>query len=562
MNRRYWKLLTTVLLIILLTACAPANETPAPEKTEEPVVVVEPTEDVEPPEPEKIEKVLVVTQPIQYTETFDISIMATAGEPVQMVYDGLVSMDTNYEYQAGALTESYTVSDDGTLTTFYLKEGITFHDGSAFNAEVVKWNVERVQEDSSCCGYLFTPVTEVEVVDEFTVAMHTEAAFPGLLFNLSSAWGLQMSMEKYEACGEDYGLTPDCISGTGPFILQEWVINDHMTLVQNEDYDWAPAWTGHEGPSNVGTISFRYVPEDATRLVELEAGDVHIVMTAPIREVPTYKDDSDYQVIEIPEATIWFIGFNLNDPMVADLRTRQAIGHAIDRDIIQETLYQGLGEGKTTYLASAIGGDKGVTGPDFDLAKAKELLAAAGWVEGDDGILVAENVEGVEAGTVFEVGYITYDDDEARRNAEVTQNMLAAVGIKANVQQMDKPTYDAELEAQTFTMCMRRYTWDNNDILPWFHHSQYLPYPNYVGTNDEALDKMMDDADYATSSWEQRDIEYRLAHQYLIDTHYPWAPVFQRPMVIFVRASVVNFTVIPLRAGMSTELWTMIDLAE
>ena len=535
MNQRYWKLITIVMLIVLLTAC---GGTAASEKT------------------------LVVTQPIMYTETFDISIMATAGEPVQMVYDGLVSMDTNYEYQPGALTESYTVSDDGTLTTFYLKEGITFHDGSAFNAEVVKWNVERVQQDSSCCGYLFTPVTEVEVVNEFTVAMHTEAAFPGLLFNLSSAWGLQMSMEKYEACGEDYGLTPECISGTGPFILEEWVINDHMTLVQNEDYDWAPAWTGHEGPSNVGTISFRYVPEDATRLVQLEAGDVHLVFTAPWRELPTYQDDPDYQVIQIPDATIWFIGFNLDDPMVADLRTRQAIGHAIDREIIKDTLFQGYGAAKTTYLASEIGGDKGVTGPALDLAKAKELLAAAGWVEGDDGILVAENVEGVEAGTVFEVDYITYDDDEARRNAEVTQNMLMAVGIKANVQQMDKPTYDAELEAGNFVFCMRRYTWDNNDILPWFHHSQYLPYPNYVRVNDTALDKMMDDADYATFSWEQRDIEYRLAHQYLIDTHYPWAPVFQRPMVIFARASVVNFTVIPLRAGMSTELWTMIDLEE
>jgi peptide/nickel transport system substrate-binding protein len=550
------------MLIILLTACAPANE-PAPEKTEEPAVVVEPTEVVEPPVPEKIEKTLVVTQPIMYTVTFDISIMATAGEPVRMVYDTLVSMDTNYEFQPGALTESYEFSEDGTLTTFHLKEGITFHDGSAFNAEVVKWNIELAQQDSSCCAYLFTPVTEVEVVDEYTVAIHTEGGFfPGLLFNLSSTWGLMMSMEKYEACGEDYGLTPECVSGTGPFILEEWVINDHFTLAQNEDYDWAPAWTGHEGPSNVTTIQFNIVPEDATRLVQFEAGDVHLVFTAPWREVPTYQDDPDYQVIQIPVARLWFIGFNLEDPMVADLRTRQAIGHAIDREIIKDTLYQGYGASKTTYLANEIGGDKGVTGPDFDLVKAKELLAAAGWVEGDDGILVAENVEGVEAGTVFEVDYITYDDDEARRNAEVTQNMLMAVGIKANVQQMDKPTYDAELEAGNFVICMRRYTWDNNDILPWFHHSQYLPYTNYVRVNDPALDTMFDDADYKSSSWEQRDVEYRLAHQYLIDTHYPWAPVHQGVQLIFGRASVVNFTIIPMRGGMSAELWLMIDLEE
>ena len=181
---------------------------------------------------------------------------------------------------------------------------------------------------------------------------------------------------------------------------------------------------------------------------------------------------------------------------------------------------------------------------------------------GDDGVLVAESVDGVAAGTPLEVGYLTYNDDEARRLAEVSQNMLAKVGVKANIQQVDKPTYDAELEASNFQIIMRRYTWDNNDILPWFHHSQYLPYPNYVGTNDTDLDTMMDDADYATSSWEERDEEYRVAHQYLIDTHYPWAPVFQRPLVNIARASVENFTIIPLRGGMSTEVWTMIDLAE
>jgi peptide/nickel transport system substrate-binding protein len=508
-----WAFLILLTLILAIGAVGCTQQ-----EADEVVEVLEQEEAAPPEEVEEVEeeappdeapaKDLVITIPIQYTETFDISIMATAGEPVTMVYDTLVSMDTSYEYQPGALVESFDVTDDGTVTTFHLKEGITFHDGSPFNAEAVKWNVELVQTGGGCCAYLFTPVTEVEVVDEFTVAMHTDAAFPGLLFNLSSAWGLMMSKETYEACGEGYGITPECVAGTGPFMLEEWVQNDHFTLVRNPDYNWAPAWTGHEGAAKLDSITVRVVPEDITRLVELEAGDVQLLLTAPWREIPTYQDDPDYQVIQIPDATIWFVGFNLNDPMVGDIRTRNAIGHAIERELIKDTLYLGFGAAKTTYLASEIGGDQG------------------------------------------------------GRLAEATQNMLAAVGVKAAIQQVDKPTYDAELEASNFEIILRRYTWDNNDILPWFHHSQYLPYPNYVGTNDTALDTMMDDADYATSSWEQRDVEYRVAHQYLIDTHYPWAPIFQRPLVNMARSSVVDFTIIPLRGGMSTEVWTMLDLAE
>ncbi|MGB3906135.1 MAG: ABC transporter substrate-binding protein, partial [Anaerolineae bacterium] len=245
-------------------------------------------------------------------------------------------------------------------------------------------------------------------------------------------WGLIMSQEQYESLGPDeYASNP---SGTGPFILDEWVFNERLVLVKNPDYNWAAEWTGHEGPANVDKIIYRIIPEDATRLIELEAGDTHLVFEAPWREIATYQDDPDYQVVEGPDATIWFIGMHVDAPIVADLRTRKAIGHAIDRDLIQETLYVGLGRATGTYLAGELPADQGVTAPLYDPDEAADLLAQAGWVMGDDGVLVAETVEGVDAGTPFEVEYWTYNDDEARRLAEATQSMLGDVGIKANIQ--------------------------------------------------------------------------------------------------------------------------------
>jgi peptide/nickel transport system substrate-binding protein len=577
-----WKL---VLLIVTLSL---ATATPTPEVIEKVVtqvvketvketVIVEGTPQVVEKEVTKIvkeevvvtatpepkeKKTLVVAIPFQYSETFDISLMNYAMQPTVMIYDSLISVDYNYEYQPGALTERWEVSEDGTVVTFYLKEGITFHDGSPFNAEVVRWNIDLVRSGEGCCSYLFTPVTDIEVIDDYTIALTTDGPFPNLFFNLSSAWGLIMSKEAYEQYGDAYGT--EVAIGTGPFILEEWVPNDHLLLVKNPDYNWAPEWTGHKGPANVDEILYRIIPEDATRMIELEAGNVHLIIEAPWREIPIYQGDPDYIFVQSPEATIWFVGMNVNAPIVADLRTRKAIGHAIERDLIQQTLYMGLGRATTTYLAGELGADKGVSeiAPSYDPDQAAALLAEAGWAMGDDGILVAENVEGVDAGTAFEVSYWTYQDDEARRLAEATQKMLADVGIKANIQLMDNPTYAAELEGGGHSIILRRYTWDNADILPWFHHSQYLPYPNYLGVNDPDFDKMMDDADYATSTWAERSAGYREAHKYLIETYYPWAPIYQRPQLWVGRSTVRNFRPIPLRADMSTEVWTLVDLEQ
>jgi len=572
-----------LLLTIVLALVAGCGATPEPQVVKETVVVTEKEtvvvtekeevqvevtkivkEEVEvvvtaTPEP-KEPKTLVIAYPLQYSETFDISTQVYAMEPTVMLYDTLVSIDPNYEYQPGGLAEGWEVSEDGTLVTFYLKEGVTFHDGSAFNADVVKWWLELMVNDDACCAYMYNAITEIEVIDDYTIALHFDGPFPALFYYLAHEWGLIMSQEQYERLGPDeYASNP---SGTGPFMLEEWVFNERLVLVKNPDYNWAAKWTGHEGPANVDKIIYRIIPEDATRLIELEAGDVHLVMEAPWRELPTYLGDPDYQVIQIPDATIWFVGMNVNSPIVADLRTRQAIGHAIDRDLIAATLYMGLGRATNTYLAGELPADQGVDAPSYDPAKAAELLAEAGWVMGDDGILVAENVEGVEAGTLFEVEYWTYQDDEARRLAEATQRMLADVGIKANITPMDKPTYDSQLEAGGHSIILRRYTWDGLDILPWFHDAGYLPYPNYTGVNDPEIDQIWYDSEYSVATWEERSDSFREGHQLLIDRWYPWAPIYQRPMLIFGRSTVKNFKVIPLRAGISTELWTMIDLEE
>jgi len=507
------------------------------------------------PEP-KGDITLVVAAAEQYGETFDIFNTATTMSPHVMIYEPLVTVDYNYEFRGG-LAERWETSEDGLTWTFYLQKGVKFHDGSDFNAEVVKWWLEGMLTGVN--SYMFESMTEATVVDDYTIDMTFEAAFPNLLYNLCTSFSGIMSKEAYEKYGDEYG-TKYAV-GTGPFMLEEWVANDHLTLVKNPDYNWAPEWSGHKGPAQVDKILFRIIPEDATRAIELQAGNVHLLIDAPSpRELPQYQDNPDYLFVQGPDASIQFIGMKVDHPLFKDIRTRQAVGYAIDRDLIIETIYQGLGGAATTYLSAELGGDKGVAAvaPSFDLDKAKELLAEVGWVMGDDGILVAENVEGIDAGTKFEVSYWTYQEDEYKRLAEVTQNMLAEVGIKANIQLMDNATYSDALKGGETVLILRRYGWDNNDILEWFHHGKYAPYPNYLGVNDPDFDAALDDANYDTPTWGDRDAKYVDIHKYLIEEWYPWAPIRQRADVFIGRSNLKSFKPIPLKGLSATIVWTQI----
>jgi peptide/nickel transport system substrate-binding protein len=412
-------------------------------------------------------------------------------------------------------------------------------------------------------SYMFDPkvVDSIKAVDASTLVLTLKSPFPNMLYNLATSFSGIMSKAAFEKYGAEYG-TKYAV-GTGPFMLKEWVPNDHLLVVKNPDYNWAPSWTKLSGAAQLDSILFRFIPEDATRLIELQAGNVQMMLDAPAaREIPNLKKDTNLKVLEASDDVIQFIGFNLKDPLLKDIKTRKAVGYAIDRKLIVETIYQGAGAPTSLYLAAELGANKGVdaVAPAFDIAKAKALLAEAGWKAGTDGILVADTVSGVAKGTKFEVSYLTYQEDQYKRLAEVTQKMLADVGIKANTQSVDSPTYTAQLKAGTFQMILRQYSWDNNDILEWFHHGINLPYPNYTGVNDKKLDDMLDEANYKTATFEERDVKYQTIQKYLIDTWYPWAPIRQANATFIWRTTVKNFLPLPLKGPSSTYVWYAIDL--
>jgi peptide/nickel transport system substrate-binding protein len=331
---------------------------------------------------------------------------------VHAMYDHLLERDFDGSIVPG-LALSYTVVGTSTLE-FKLREGVTFHNGEPFDAESVKFSVERMlaTEDAPNRNK-FSAIKSVEIVDPNTVQLVLSRADGTIFDSLTSR--LAMLPPKYfaEVGAEGFAKAP---VGTGPFKFVEWVPDDHVTLAANENY-----WEGsYKGKAEVDTVTFRPIPETATRLGELQTGGVDLVQDVPTDQIAELEADG--LVVNPYEAfQLQYVFMIADDPALPtyDVKVRQALNYAVDADAIIENVLSGLG----SHIASPIGPGYLGYNPDvkpypYDPEKARELLAEAGFADGFEtklDITAAEHNNVVDA----VVGY------------------LADVGVKATVQEYE-----------------------------------------------------------------------------------------------------------------------------
>lgn len=304
------------------------------------------------------------------------------------IFDPLIWRDKEGAFQPG-LAESWDVSEDGKEFTFHLKEGVTFQDGTPFDAEAVKFNFDRIANPETQSGFASTllgPYDHTEVVDPLTAKVVFSAAAPGFLDGASQAFLGMVSPAAVEKFGADFGRNP---VGTGFMRFVEWAQQDHITLERNPDYNWAPPMFAHAGPANLERISFRFFPEGATRLAALQAGDADVIDNLLNSDLEIVEADTNYQVLRA-EALGLPIVILLNTAAAPtdDLAVRQALNYALDRqqmvDIAMFRASQpahGPLAPRTPFYSAEVEG----TYP-FDLAQAAALLDAAGWTVGANGI--------------------------------------------------------------------------------------------------------------------------------------------------------------------------------
>lgn len=293
------------------------------------------------------------------------------------VYDGLVRYKDGTLEVEPALAESWTISDDGTVYTFNLREGVTFHDGTPFNAEAVKYNFDRMLDENHPqhdtgpfpLAFFFSAVEEVEVVDDLTVKFQLNAPYAPFLSNLAYPTGLIVSPTAVQENGADYGRSP---VGTGPFKFAEWESNAKVVVVRNDDY-----W---EDTAKLEAVVFRPITDANTRVAELMAGGIDLMVEVPPDSLTRLSGDDNFSVYEQAGPHLWFLILNLKEGPFKDKKVRQAINYAIDKKALVENVLQGTAEvaAGPTPPAFAWAYNEELQPYPHDVEKAKQLIKEAG----------------------------------------------------------------------------------------------------------------------------------------------------------------------------------------
>ena len=340
--------------------------------------------------------------------------------PEKLMYEGLVGYNASMEMEA-QLAESWEASEDATRFTFFLRQGVTFHDGTPFNAEAVKYNFERViNPDNALKRYgLYSIISAVEVVDEFTVKFTTTKPFGAMLATFAHHAGGIISptaAAQYEDVHE-FGKNP---VGTGPFKFVEWVPGDHITVEKFDGY-----WDA-EKAAQVDRITIKPVPEAGTRIAMLQAGDAHFINQVPPSQVELVAGGTDVALAQNESIYTYWVAMNTQIEPFNNKQVRQALNYAVDKQAIIDVVLRGYGKPADSPLAPRAWGYTPVMTYEYDVEKAKQMLTEAGYPDG------------------FSSTMWISDSSEAKEAAVAIQGQLAEVGVQVEVMPMEAATLSAE----------------------------------------------------------------------------------------------------------------------
>ncbi len=412
------------------------------------------------------------------------------GIPLTSLYDPLVWQDVDGAFVPG-LAESWEVSEDGLAYTFHLRRDVKFHDGTAFDAEAVRFNFERIVDPatkSQKAAAMMGSYEQTEVVDDHTVVVHFQEPYAPFLDSASQVYLGMASPTAVRKWGADYQMHQ---VGSGPFMMKEYVPKDHLTLVRNPDYNWAPSIFKHQGAAYLDEIEFRFFAEPATRALALEEGSAQVMGEIPPGDAERLQDNDQFQVmpVEVPGQPLQ-VFLNVEKAPTDELAVRQALSYAVDKETIVKNVFKGFSPVAHGPLnASTPGYDESLKGLyPYDPAQAETMLEEAGWVDEDgDGVREKNGQRLQLEAYLMGWGFMP----------EVMQFMQAqfkAVGVEMNTQLV---AYPAALEAASqgkhhlipFTLSS-----SDPDILRTFFHSENADGGfNWARVRDPDLDRLLEE---------------------------------------------------------------------
>ncbi len=359
----------------------------------------------------------------------------------RQIFDSLVAVDSTGAYHPWLAT-SWEQSADGLTWRLTLREGVTFHDGTPFNAEAVKFNFDRIKDPATrsvtTAGY-WGPYASTTVVDEYSVdVVFSEPYAPFLAIISNELFGIKSPTAATES-GDDFGRNP---VGSGPFVFVEWIDGDHVTLRKNPDYNWGPANAKHQGAAYLDEIIYTFPEEPATRTALLESGEVDVITHVNFIDVETIEASDDLRVhTSIIQASAAGMLLNTERFPTDDIEVRKALEYATNQEEISQLVTFGVEIP-----------NKGVLTPEswiyyapeaelysYDPEQAKSILEAAGWIDTDDDGIREKD------GQPLHMIYICFPGAGCSQ-AEVIQAQWRDVGADLELLQLANP---ANKEAST-----------------------------------------------------------------------------------------------------------------
>lgn len=416
------------------------------------------------------------------------------------VFEGLTRFMGDGSVVPG-LAESWDISEDGTIYTFHLHDGVKFHDGTTMDAEDVKFSLDRARAEDSANAQkaLFAGIADVTVVDPLTVKVTLEAPNGSFLFNM--AWGdaVIVAPESIE------GIKQHPV-GTGAFKFAEWVQGDKIVLDKNPDY-WGT-------PAKLDEATFKFISDPTAAFAAMMAEDVDVFTAFPAPEnLPMFEADPRFQVLIGSTEGETILATNNKRAPFDNVKVREAMAHAIDRQALIDGAMFGYGTPIGTHFAPHNPAYVDLTAQSaYDPELSKKLLAEAGFPDG------------------FETTLHLPPPSYARRGGEIVAAQLAAVGIKAQIINVEWAQWlETVFKGKDFGLTIISHT-EPMDIGIYARPDYYFQYDN------PAFQELMKTLT-ATSDPEQRTALLQQAQKIIADD-YVNGYLFQLPALTVAKAGV------------------------
>jgi len=458
--------------------------------------------------------------------TLDPQVLTTVGDKQMSanLFDGLVQYELGTTNIEPDLATDWTMSDDGLVWTFNLRQGVQFHKGyGEMTADDVVFTFERLlsPELSSPNAPNHASIASVEALSPYQVRFTLSEPDPAFLDKLANWFSLIVSKAAVEEKGDRFGDDP---IGTGRYQFSHWSPQQETVFEAFEDH--------FLGVPNLERIVFVPIPDATTMYNAFEAGDVDLIQVTDPEKLARYGSDPSINVYAVPGLVTRFIGLNTEFEPFSDPRVREAVALAIDRDSIMEFIFQGISTAADSILAPGVQHvARGVVDYRYDPERARELLAEAGYPDGFDVTLTLPNV------------------DRFTLPAAVVQENLAEVGIRVSLEVMETQSFVARLRSPEglamFSLSRSQDATPDRVLYSW-HHSSAIPENNWARIRDPEVDAWLDEA-ISTLDENERQRLFGLVQERVAAGHYYYYYDHEN-MIFAVRDSVQGFVADPQRS--------------